>query len=207
MTAAHTTLPLPTYVHVTNLENGRTTILRVNDRGPFEKNRLIDLSYSGAQKLGLYQIGTARVEIQALDPEDPRSWPSDAATLMATTTEPAAESISGQPSPVATPAVVTEAELDVIPRLADADVAFPRPTLYLQVGAFASRDNAERLRQQLANAAPVNCSISPTQAAQQTLYRLRLGPLDSVESADRLADQIREPLARIGIHDSRMVVD
>ena len=73
MTAAHTTLPLPTYVKVTNIENGRTVVLRVNDRGPFVNGRIIDLSYVAARKLGMVQKGTAHVEVEALDPpaEDP----------------------------------------------------------------------------------------------------------------------------------------
>lgn len=68
MTAAHRTLPLPTYVEVTNLENGRKVIVRVNDRGPFKKNRLIDLSYMAALKLGIVGSGTARVRVRALTP-------------------------------------------------------------------------------------------------------------------------------------------
>jgi rare lipoprotein A len=68
MTAAHKTLPLPTYVEVTNLENGRKVVVRVNDRGPFKKNRLIDLSYVAALKLGIVGSGTARVRVRALTP-------------------------------------------------------------------------------------------------------------------------------------------
>lgn len=68
MTAAHTVLPLPTYVEVTNLSNGRKVIVRVNDRGPFHDGRIIDLSYVAAVKLGIVQAGTARVRVRALDP-------------------------------------------------------------------------------------------------------------------------------------------
>jgi rare lipoprotein A len=68
MTAAHKTLPLPTYVQVTNLVNGRQIIVKVNDRGPFEANRLIDLSYVAAKKLGMLGHGTAKVDITAIDP-------------------------------------------------------------------------------------------------------------------------------------------
>ncbi|MBT8419447.1 MAG: septal ring lytic transglycosylase RlpA family protein [Gammaproteobacteria bacterium] len=73
MTAAHRSLPLPTYVHVTNLENHRRAIVRVNDRGPFHPNRVIDLSYAAAVKLGLAKKGTARVEIRAIDPSSGRA--------------------------------------------------------------------------------------------------------------------------------------
>jgi rare lipoprotein A len=68
MTAAHKSLPLPTYVRVTNLANGRSVVLRVNDRGPFVGDRIIDLSFAAATKLGMAEQGTARVEVVALDP-------------------------------------------------------------------------------------------------------------------------------------------
>ena len=70
MSAAHKTLPLPTYAKVTNLNNGKTVIVKINDRGPFHDDRLIDLSYAAASKLGILATGTARVEIQAIDPSD-----------------------------------------------------------------------------------------------------------------------------------------
>ncbi|CAK0756834.1 Endolytic peptidoglycan transglycosylase RlpA [Gammaproteobacteria bacterium] len=210
MTAAHTTLPLPTYVYVTNLENGRAAILRVNDRGPFEKNRLIDLSYSGAKKLGLDKPGTALVEIQALDPATPESWPSGAVAIVAAaqggevTTELTAT--ASTPPPVVIAKETTNPPRSSSRTSSNSSVATilpPRPTLYLQVGAFSSLDNATRLQQRLTSEIVVNCAISSTQTAQQTLYRLRLGPLDSVDSAD----QLLEPLARLGIHDTRIVVD
>lgn len=72
MTAAHKTLPLPTYAQVTNLHNGRSVIVRINDRGPFKDNRIIDLSYAAAAKLGILAAGTAPVEVRAIDPEDHR---------------------------------------------------------------------------------------------------------------------------------------
>jgi rare lipoprotein A len=68
MTAAHKTLPIPTYVRVTNMENGRSVVVRVNDRGPFIEGRIIDLSLVAAQKLDMVRNGTARVEVVALDP-------------------------------------------------------------------------------------------------------------------------------------------
>lgn len=88
MTAAHTRLPLPTYVEVTNLENGRRAVVRVNDRGPFHDNRVIDLSYAAASRIGMLEKGTALVEIRAIDP---RSWgtpPPRVAAAPATPTQP-----------------------------------------------------------------------------------------------------------------------
>lgn len=75
MTAAHKTLPLPSYVRVTNLRNGRSVVLRVNDRGPFKDGRIIDVSHTAATKLGILREGTAFVEVQAILPEQP-SHPS-----------------------------------------------------------------------------------------------------------------------------------
>lgn len=74
-TAAHRTLPLPSFVEVTNLANGRSLVVRVNDRGPFKKDRLIDLSYAAAARLGFAEHGTARVEIRAVDPGIARTPP------------------------------------------------------------------------------------------------------------------------------------
>ncbi|MGH8501529.1 MAG: septal ring lytic transglycosylase RlpA family protein [Gammaproteobacteria bacterium] len=76
MTAAHPGLPLPTYVQVTNLENGRKTVVRVNDRGPFHGGRVIDLSYAAARKLGILERGTGLVEVRALDPGAPAAAPA-----------------------------------------------------------------------------------------------------------------------------------
>src|SRR5690606_1564316 len=76
MTAAHKTLPLPTYVRVTNLDNGKSAIVRVNDRGPFHDNRIIDLSYAAAIKLGVNKTGTAHVDVVAIDPRAPQATPA-----------------------------------------------------------------------------------------------------------------------------------
>lgn len=82
-TAAHTTLPLPSYARVTNLDNGKSVIVRVNDRGPFHANRLIDLSWAAAVRLGIWKKGTGRVDVQAIDPDQPRELPAtDAVTAM-----------------------------------------------------------------------------------------------------------------------------
>lgn len=77
MTAAHKNLPLPTYVRVTNLQNKRSIIVKVNDRGPFHDNRIIDLSYAAAKKLGILARGTGYVEIEALDPQKPSYFAAD----------------------------------------------------------------------------------------------------------------------------------
>ncbi len=164
MTAAHRSLPLPSYVEVTNLENGRRVVVRVNDRGPFHKNRIIDLSYVAAAKLGIVGPGTGLVEVRAIDPT--------------------------APAPV---------------RLAPAPRSKPMPRvgMYLQVGAFADRDNALRLKTRLHSVADTGVLISEVLKGRQPFYRVRLGPLNSVEEADRLVDT----LAHIGINDSHVVVE
>jgi len=172
MTAAHRTLPLPTYARVTNLDNGRSVIVKINDRGPFVKNRLIDLSYAAALKLGVVGSGTAPVEVRAIDPRHPDTV------------------VAEQPAP--RPVATTQSVADHAARL------------YLQVGAFLSRLNAERLRNRLSQEmARANVEIQQGFSNQQTVYRVRIGPLVSVGDADRMA----EDLARRGMADTRIVVD
>jgi len=164
MTAAHPTLPLPSYVLVSNLENGRRVVVRVNDRGPFKDNRVVDLSYTAAWKLGIVAKGTGLVELRAIDPEEP-----DNLRL-------AAERLG---SPVR------------------------KPDLYVQVGAFGSRDNAVRLQSRLSRAAPTAVRVSEASGQDRPLYRVRLGPLGGVEEAD----QVVAMLTGLGIHDHHVVVE
>lgn len=173
MTAAHKSLPLPTYVEVTNLNNGRKVVVKVNDRGPFHENRIIDLSYSAAYRLGILGKGTGFVELRAIDPS--------------------------QPTPVTRVATRDEAPV----RDAEETGTDKNTNLYLQVGAFISRDNAERLHSKLLNAALANSLISPVQHNGNTVYRVRLGPILDVE----IADQLVSKLTALGIHDSRVVTD
>ena len=119
MTAAHKTLPLPTYVRVTHIENGRSIIVKVNDRGPIHDNRIIDLSYSAAKKLGVTATGTGEVKIVALDPD----------TFQRNQTY--------QPKFKRTAALVTK------------DQILAKSKLYLQAGAFSNKKNATRLEKRL----------------------------------------------------------
>jgi rare lipoprotein A len=173
MTAAHKSLPLPTYVQVTNLNNGRRVVVKVNDRGPFHDNRIIDLSYSAAYRLGILGKGTGFVELRAIDPD--------------------------QPAPVTR--VATRDEVPV--REAEHSVEDKAVNMYLQVGAFISRDNADRLYSKLLEAALGNTQISQAQHNGNTVYRVRLGPILDVEIADQLVNK----LAALGIHNSRVVTD
>lgn len=167
MTAAHRTLPLPTYARVRNLANGRSVIVRVNDRGPFLHNRLIDLSYAAAAKLGILATGTGLVEVETIDFDAPREAMREA---------PQHASSQNVPQVPQAPKTVSAA----------GPPALKTPQMFVQAGAFASRENADLMRQRLerVNLAPVQ--IVAESRAPATLYRVRLGPLLTVEESDRI---------------------
>lgn len=151
-TAAHRTLPLPSYVEVTNLSNGRSLVVRVNDRGPFKKDRLIDLSYAAAARLGFADHGTARVEVRAVGPG------------------------TGE---VASPSAA-----------ADGSRETPQ-ALWLQAGAFRDPGNAERLRRRLDETGVAPVEVRKTGTGDETLFRVRLGPLGSPARAAEMAERLR----------------
>ncbi len=193
MTAAHKSLPLPTYVRVTNLQNGRSIVVRVNDRGPFVHDRVIDLSYTGAAKLGLIGAGTGMVEVRALDPRKPDPGPTLRFADQAPAAQPAAPLAS---KPAA--GIIRQAQAAPVPA-----ASAPAPALYLQVGAFSNRDNAEQLRSKLATVQMPGIHISETVSNQKPIYRVRIGPLASAAEADRMSGE----LGRFGITHPRVVVD
>lgn len=201
MSAAHKTLPLPTYARVTNLSNGRSIVVRINDRGPFVANRIIDLSYTGAAKLGLLGHGTGLVEVRALDPRRPDPGPTLIEVRNTPTTPPARPAVP--PTTVAAKPAPTLLDKIIPPAYADDAPPAHTPTLYLQIGAFASRDNAEQLRRKLSDAHVSGIHISETLSNQRPLYRVRIGPLASVAEADRMAGE----LVRHGIANPRVAID
>ena len=182
MTAAHTTLPLPTFVRVRNLENNLTVTVRVNDRGPFLHNRLIDLSYAAAYKLKMLNRGTADVEVTVVTPGS-RPTPSRE-TKSATVGKPVINSTEELRSPSAE---------DVITR----STSF----IYLQIGAFSDAKNAERLRSRLEQAHFSPVSILPVEKNNSQLYRVRIGPLESME----LTQSIRDQLAKSGFSNAQLI--
>lgn len=207
MTAAHKTLPLPTYVRVTNLENGRSVVVRVNDRGPFVANRLIDLSYTAAAKLDMLQQGTALVEVRALTPGQPVPPPAAAQTLTAANTPeraPAAVSTPvdppSAPAPTPVPATALPSPAPVSASVPGTAAAAPSATVYLQAGAFADPRNAERVLERLrGGGVPAAFVMQPR--AGDSLFRVRVGPLASVEDLDRWAAR----LAQLGFADAIVV--
>ncbi|GGC03991.1 septal ring lipoprotein RlpA [Marinobacterium zhoushanense] len=158
MSAAHKSLPLPTFARVTNLDNGRQVIVRVNDRGPFHDDRLIDLSYAAAARLDMLGKGTARVEVEAIDPS---GWGSG--TVLASAQ---ASKASNTPEPAT---------------IADATGRF------LQVGAYSSNGAAQRVQTELETAtdgAPV--LVRAVERGGSQLYRVLIGPLQG-SAADLIA--------------------
>jgi peptidoglycan lytic transglycosylase len=164
-TAASRVLPLPSFARVTNLDNGKSVIVRVNDRGPFVPDRIIDLSYAAAVRIGIWPKGTGLVEVQGIDPSHPDATPAPAAA---------------GPTPAA-----------------------GAPRLYLQVGAFADRENAERLAASLRaqDFGPVR--VVDTVVGGHTLARVQIGPLSGADETDRVSARLKAlglPHPTVAVH-------
>ena len=219
LTAAHKTLPMPVNVRVTNLDNGKSLVVRVNDRGPYARGRIIDLSKRAAELLDVVQTGTARVRVTYLSRADING------TMPSTTPPEIASALPAVPA-----GKVDEAALGIVPGAAVAppvkEAILPRPAapipaamfadqqptgkvtkvpipaathLYVQLGAFSKMENAKALLDKVGG----DLRIVTLQRAGQTLYRVRSAPLASVADADAA-------LARItgaGANDAHIVVD
>ena len=218
LSAAHRTLPLPSIVRVTNLENGRAIALRINDRGPYAHGRIIDLSRRAAQLLGFHVKGTAKVRVEIMEEESRalaaaggRTAPGEGKPQAAPAATVVAEALPGSvPAPAGTapvlpkPAPVSAVALAGTTPEPDGRVwQVPvRPTqIYVQAGAFASYENARQLSTRLS--AIRRAEVTPALVGNQKFYRVRLGPIPSVEEADQV-------LARVissGHPEARIVVD
>ena len=197
MTAAHKSLPLPSYVEVTNLANGRKVIVRVNDRGPFHDGRIIDMSYAAAVKLGMLGKGTAHVEVRTIEPGAPAAKP---ATVQAAAT-PVPVQASAQPAKVS--ATATQSARPVPVQASAAPARTINAPVFLQVGAFSSLVNAERLRTDIADQAVGTVRIVEADTDKGTFFKVQVGPLADHGEADRVA-QVLKPL---GINAPRTVLD
>lgn len=249
MTGAHRTLPMPTIVQVTNLDNGRTIQLRVNDRGPFARGRIIDVSRRAAQLLGFENQGTAKVRVRIMVPETiqavalarrngsdqkvaedtPHAAPRDAvvaealqpgSALRVAATEPSSSSAAA-PAPVMPsvppPVAVSIAALppptsSALPPAAAPAAPPPLPEkvtvlpvqatqIYIQAGAYAHADNALRVKSRLDALGPVK--VYGTRVNGLDVYRVRLGPIGSVDDADKLLGRVVDT----GLTEARIVVD
>ena len=163
MTAAHKTLPLPTYVEVKNIRTGKKIIVRVNDRGPFHDGRIIDLSYAAAQKLGTASKGTGLVEVRAIDPVAWQQQQGKTEVVEITSTEPP-------------------------PGKADTN-----SKLYIQLGAFSVKSNALSMILQAQQKSLYRPAIvNGTSSNGNTIYRVRIGPFNGVDHVDSMIARLHD---------------
>lgn len=202
LTAAHPTLPLPSYVKVTNLGNGKEAVVRVNDRGPFAHNRIIDLSKRTSEILGFKGKGTQKVRVvyigraplahdgthlNAMNRKHLRSGDYyNVASAMDYGSPPPATQFADAPPEGSQPVVVP---------------ANFSGRYFVQAASFSNSDNAERAKLRLGSLGPVE--VSPVTVGYNTFYRVRVGPLDDSQSAYDMAEIVREQ----GMPDARIVTD
>ena len=217
LTAAHPTLQMPSKVQVTNLENGRSLALVVNDRGPYRRGRILDVSRRAAQLLGFDLNGTARVRVRVLPEESLQlaalAGRKGAAPILVARADgappavPRGEVIAtplptvAVAGPAAAPAPVTAADLAPPPPPLVTTERVPPTSIYVQAGAFTQQANAERLRARLAQIG--KAQISEFRQGERNFYRVRVGPLANVEEADRTLGRV----VATGQSDARVVVD
>ncbi len=223
MTAAHRTLPMPSAVRVTNLENGRSVVLRINDRGPFARDRIIDVSQRVAQLLDFERRGTARVKVEILYRE------SLQLKVVALNSEAAKDDqvavLASPRIPVATRQLYGANDQAVDPGEPDSPaprmintVRRPRlqppelPTnvtivpispagIYVQVGAFVDFRNALKMRDRVYEFGPAQISHHETDGA--AVYRVRLGPLSTIALAEIVLDRVTDS----GVAEARLIIE
>jgi rare lipoprotein A len=164
MTAAHKSLPLPSYVRVRSLRNGKSIVVRVNDRGPFVDNRLIDLSYAAALKLDMITAGTSLVEVTAISFDEPLVQPAPSLIVEEPAAEPAAE---------------------------PADNQDPVEYIFVQVGAFGDPENARRRFSLLRDVGLDRTFVYEDRNTSPALYRVRIGPIADVLQYDSIVEQLQ----------------
>jgi rare lipoprotein A len=186
MTAAHPVLPVPSYARVTNVANGRSVVVRINDRGPFHPGRVIDLSYIAAWKLGYASNGSTQVEVEAVTPEQ--------IALLASRRAPDETRPAADARPVAPAAALAARPLEGLPAASPAiPVAADASGVYLQLGAFSARENAENFRSRINGRLDwLDRAIEILQ--RDGLFRLRLGPYQDRAEAGGIAERIRDAL-------------
>ncbi|UXI67998.1 septal ring lytic transglycosylase RlpA family protein [Tahibacter amnicola] len=185
-TAAHKSLPLPSWARVTNLENGKSVVVRINDRGPFHDNRLIDLSYAAAVKIGVWPKGTGLVEVRTIGPGEAKAeLPPSTFARMPPRPKPAPKPVLAAPRPVPPPAPGSE------------------PHIYLQVGSYGEAANAARVARRMEEANLGAVQVVEADVNGRKVRRVRIGPLRNVDEADHLTSEIR----RMGLGDARVAID
>ncbi len=206
-TAAHRTLPMPSLVRVTNLENGISMTLKVNDRGPYARDRIIDLSSAAAEVLRIKEKGTARVRVEIL-PEESKNLKELAMasqntdiyepniTYSSTEVQPEEPKVEPAPAPVAEPAPAPVSE----PMPAPAPVTTNTSEYFVQVAAYSTYEKAEALKDKLVNFGTVKIFKSVVNG--ETLYKVRLGEFATKDDAERVQKQVTDS----GIKGSRVIL-
>jgi rare lipoprotein A len=187
MTAAHPTLPLPSYLKVTNPKNGRSVIVRVNDRGPFKNNRLVDLSYAAAYKLRYSNQGSELVEVEAIDPDNIANFavaPLPANTSTNTSTN----------APTSTPTTANNSTVPAAKPVNCPPTSVVSAGYYVQVGAFKNEANANALIKKI-QGLNIAQNGAINSVYNKDLYRIKLGPYDNKQTADQVAANIRKELS------------
>jgi rare lipoprotein A len=204
LTAAHATLPLPSYAKVTNLENGRNVVVRINDRGPFVGTRIIDMSRRSAEVLGFKPQGMAKVRVQYIGPAPLNDQGQHLAAMNrellrgAAVNRMMAAAEGGSETQVAELDQGFESYPTVETNVTSASAEYETPDYFIQVGSFADPYNAERAREELANSGPVE--VQELMGSQGLLYRVRIGPLKNEGQAHlalRQAVDLGHPDARL----------
>ena len=220
VTAAHKTLPMPSVVRVTNLDNGKSLVVRINDRGPFVAGRIIDLSREAARLIGYRDQGIARVRVQVLAEQtlrleklakngnfleitgDVSAMPTVAAVEQPEVSMTATSSSGKTVDSDVENDNVSALELLARSRVGEVITVAPIETqIWVQVGAFYAEANASNVLAKMEDVGPGQ--ISPIDVSGQTLHRVRIGPLNSVEAADRALDGV----IGLGFSGARIVVD
>jgi len=213
ITAAHPTLPLPSMVKVTNLDNGRVLEVRINDRGPYHSKRIIDLSRRAAQLLGFYEAGTARVRVEIDAPASmelkslammryPPEMPKVAAAPRASVSEATLAPVIATGAEIAKP-VAPPRQTAALPPPKTPARAIPsagvNSGIFVQAGAFSDINNARRLETQLKMYGPV--LLLPVSINNTAVYRVRLGPLDDDAAAEAMMTRVKS----LGYDDAQIV--
>nr|WP_300308019.1 septal ring lytic transglycosylase RlpA family protein [Halomonas sp.] len=196
MSAAHKTLPLPTYAQVTNLDNGRSVIVRVNDRGPFHDDREIDLSYAAASRLDILDHGTGRVRVTAIDPQQWLAQHSGGSGTQVARAAPAAAPVTKN-SAVGTSTAAPRDSPASAPSAPAASTG--GEDLFVQVAALGSQDGARTLQKDLQRRLERNVRV----ASEAGMYKVQVGPLPDRNQIEPL----RQALAQAGYPQTFVVGD
>ncbi len=210
MTAAHPTLPLPSYARVTRVSTGKSVVVRVNDRGPFLNDRVIDLSYVAAYKLGMLGPGSAEVVVERITPDQIRNWQSAPAAINVATASSApvravagtqalvdanpmaAQAESANDSQATAPVAFTAAPASASWAMRDNGTPAAPGSMYLQLGAFSDASKAQALAARVSSQIPADLGASVrVEPTTNNLHRVRIGPFASREAAVQAVNPVQ----------------